>query len=343
MPEISIIVPVYNVEKYLKRCIDSILSQTFTDFELILVDDGSPDGCPAICDEYAQQDSRIRVIHKENGGLSDARNAGLEVAIGKFIGFVDSDDFIHPQMYALLYDAAIMYNAGIVQCEFNRFYEDREIAPFHEETLRTVRIMGQEEYLDNFYPENCYAITSTVCNKLYKCHIFQNIRFPFGQYYEDGFVLLETLNCCSTECEKVILLQNQLYWYMQREGSIMYSAYSSKWFQGTNNNKNNLSFFRKKNNRQMVCYALDDYLTRFCKDKLCVEMLHRELKTDFRETQRAFLKEIVPILQVPIICKMKKLMMLLLFISPKSAYSVCKKYFPECLFPFMRQKDFIES
>lgn len=99
MPTISIIVPVYNVEAYLCRCIDSILAQTFTDFELILVDDGSPDNCSSICDEYAKKDSRIVVVHKENGGLSDARNTGLDIAKGEYIGFVDSDDFIHPQTY----------------------------------------------------------------------------------------------------------------------------------------------------------------------------------------------------------------------------------------------------
>lgn len=99
MPTLSIIVPVYKVEPYLHRCVDSILAQTFTDFELILVDDGSPDNCGAICDEYAAKDSRILVIHKENGGLSDARNAGLDIAKGEYIGFVDSDDYISPQMY----------------------------------------------------------------------------------------------------------------------------------------------------------------------------------------------------------------------------------------------------
>ncbi|MCB8516908.1 glycosyltransferase, partial [Enterococcus durans] len=101
MCEISIIVPIYNVEQYLRKCVDSILAQTFTDFEVILVDDGSPDNSGAICDEYAKLDSRVRVIHKENGGLSDARNAGIEIAKGKYLGFVDSDDFIDKDMYEI--------------------------------------------------------------------------------------------------------------------------------------------------------------------------------------------------------------------------------------------------
>ena len=103
MPTISVIVPVYKAEAYLHRCVESIRNQTFYDLEIILVDDGSPDNCGAICDEYAKIDSRIKVIHKENGGASTARNWGLEIATGEYIGFVDSDDYIHPQMYQLLY------------------------------------------------------------------------------------------------------------------------------------------------------------------------------------------------------------------------------------------------
>ena len=114
-PVISIIVPVYKVEKQLNKCIESILNQTFKDYELILVDDGSPDNCGHICDEYEKKDSRIKVIHKKNGGLSDARNAGLDIALGKYIGFVDSDDIIHPQMYEKLYNCINKSNLDIVQ------------------------------------------------------------------------------------------------------------------------------------------------------------------------------------------------------------------------------------
>ena len=116
MPKISIIVPVYNVEEYIHRCIDSILAQTFTDFELILVNDGSHDQCGKICDEYAENDSRIKVIHKKNGGLSDARNAGLEIAQGEYIGFVDSDDYIEHDMYEKLIEACKEYNSKLAMC-----------------------------------------------------------------------------------------------------------------------------------------------------------------------------------------------------------------------------------
>lgn len=109
MPEISIIVPIYKTEKYLNRCVNSLINQTFKNFELILVDDGSPDACPVLCDKWGKRDTRIKVIHKKNGGLSSARNAGLNIAQGKYIGFVDSDDWIEPDMYELLYNAAEKY------------------------------------------------------------------------------------------------------------------------------------------------------------------------------------------------------------------------------------------
>ena len=117
-PLLSIIVPVYKVENYLPKCIDSILAQTFTDFELILVDDGSPDNCPALCDAAAEKDARVRVIHQKNGGLSAARNAGLDAARGAWIGFVDSDDYIAPEMYEVLYQAVQSTGADLALCDY---------------------------------------------------------------------------------------------------------------------------------------------------------------------------------------------------------------------------------
>ena len=126
MPKISIIVPVYNVEKYLEKCVRSILAQTFTDFELILVDDGSPDSSGAMCDQFAEQDQRVKVIHKENGGLSDARNAGIEIATGEYLGFVDSDDYIADDMYELLYTNIVKEDADLSICGIYDVYEGKE-------------------------------------------------------------------------------------------------------------------------------------------------------------------------------------------------------------------------
>ena len=131
MPKISIIVPVYNVEKYLEKCVRSILAQTFTDFELILVDDGSPDSSGAMCDQFAEQDQRVKVIHKENGGLSDARNAGIEIATGEYLGFVDSDDYIADDMYELLYTNIVKEDADLSICGIYDVYEGKELSLIH--------------------------------------------------------------------------------------------------------------------------------------------------------------------------------------------------------------------
>ena len=133
----SVIVPIYNVEKYLSRCIDSVLSQTFADFELILVDDGSPDNCPEICDKYAQKDHRIKVVHKENAGLGMARNLGVEVATGDFICFIDSDDFIEEECLNAMYSAAEENKVDLVICDYYKYFENGQkdhiaIIPFFE-------------------------------------------------------------------------------------------------------------------------------------------------------------------------------------------------------------------
>ena len=141
---ISVIVPVYKVEKYLKRCVDSILAQTYPCLEVILVDDGSPDGCPAICDEYAREDRRVRVIHKENGGLSDARNAGIDAAKGKFLGFVDSDDYVHPRFYELLLQALKEEGADIAGCDVKKVCETEKIKETEKQPVQRAVYSGRE-------------------------------------------------------------------------------------------------------------------------------------------------------------------------------------------------------
>lgn len=331
--KLSIIVPVYNVEPYIRRCVDSILAQTFTEFEMILVDDGSPDNCPAICDEYARKDSRVKVIHKENGGLSDARNAGLDIAQGEYIGFVDSDDFIHPQMYEILIHYGEKTYADIVQCQFNYFSDNEMICKesVDDSQLKTIELSGSEVIAD--FNNKKYIVNSTVCNKMYRSTIFHSIRFPKGYYYEDSYIQLETLE----RSNRITIVEYALYYYFQRTGSIMHSDYSSKWFQGTyNNNNNNLAYFRRKGMGKQVHYALDELVTRFTKDKLAVYIFYPELKKEFRHLNRQFTSELPNVMGNPEICKMKKVMLLCSYISPKLAYRICKKLFPECLYEFMR-------
>lgn len=211
-PIISIIVPVYKVEAYLEKCINSILNQTFSEFELILVDDGSPDKCPQICEEYAKKDFRIKVIHKENGGLSDARNAGIEIAKGKYMGFVDSDDYIAPDMYDSLYRLITENGCDIAVCGAVNVGENDEAV--YEDS--------DEAYVlnkaDALYEMICNRLfTVNTWNKLYRSELFQNIRFPKGMLYED----LATTYKLISESDKVVYSPMKKYAYLQRQGSIM--------------------------------------------------------------------------------------------------------------------------
>ena len=221
MCEISIIVPVYKVEKYLKKCVDSILAQTFSDFELILVDDGSPDNSGRICDDYAKKDARVRVVHKQNGGLSSARNAGIEVAKGKYLGFVDSDDYIAEDMYELLYKAIIKEEADLSICGIYDVYEGKD--PIIKPTIK--KTVTAEEALLLILQGNIISVHAV--NKLYKRELFSTIRYPEGKYHEDSFIIVDLLN----QCHKVAIDSEQKYYYYHRLGSINTESFSEKQFE----------------------------------------------------------------------------------------------------------------
>ena len=212
-PLVSIIVPIYKVEPYLRRCLDSIVNQTYTNLEIILVDDGSPDGCPQICDEYAAKDNRIVVIHKENGGLSDARNAGLDICKGEYISFVDSDDWVDEKYIEILLDLAIKENADIAVGK-------------HEKTTNNIasQTVLQSEYsslnsiqaIENLFGKN--SLTFTVSwGKIYKRNLWKSLRFPKGKLYEDAYLshILYDLS------KKICFSNNVIYYYFQRPNSIM--------------------------------------------------------------------------------------------------------------------------
>ena len=205
-PNLSIIVPIYNVEKQLDVCINSILNQTFSNFELILVDDGSPDNCGKICDEYKKKDNRITVIHKKNGGLSDARNAGLDIAKGKYIGFVDSDDIIHPRMYEILFQCINKSDSDIAQCKF-KIHLDKYNQTFEEYDNKTAII----DMIDN------NKINVNSWNKLYKCELFETLRFPKGKIHEDEFLTYKLLY----NSKNIAYIDEELYYYYQNDNGIM--------------------------------------------------------------------------------------------------------------------------
>ena len=169
-PKISVIVPVYKVEKYLDRCVESIVNQTYKNLEIILVDDGSPDNCPAICDAWANKDERIKVIHKENGGVSSARNRGIDAATGDYIGFVDSDDWIEPDMYELLADNAKKYDADISRCGYFVDWPD------HIAQVGNGGILLYEDIERRCEMLRSYHLVSALWNKIYRRELFEEER-----------------------------------------------------------------------------------------------------------------------------------------------------------------------
>lgn len=209
-PKVSIVVPIYDVEAYLQRCIDSILGQTIVDFELILVDDGSPDGCGAICDDYLSKDARISVIHQENGGLSSARNAGIDIARGNYLIFVDSDDWIEPEYLEVMLRDAESYQVSMVICDFiSRANGDTGAAPPHDDVIEQIdRLTAIARMLAGEW--------ISAWAKLYRRELFQNIRFPLGRINEDYAILIYLIE----RCDVVVYHHRPLYNYLKRANSI---------------------------------------------------------------------------------------------------------------------------
>lgn len=215
---ISVIIPVYKVEDYLEQCIKSVVKQTYRTLEIILVDDGSPDRCGAICDEWEKKDKRIKVIHKKNGGLSDARNYGLDTAQGTYVVFIDSDDLVAPTMIERLFVASQKYEADIVECNYSCF---TDVLPEKENReSETSAVYTAEKALSLLLNESVFKYT--VWNKLYRRAIFDTLRFEVGKLHEDVFFTYQAFGIC----KRIIKIDDCLYYYRQRSGSIMGSDFS---------------------------------------------------------------------------------------------------------------------
>ncbi len=220
MDLISVIIPVYKVESYLDRCVQSVLDQTYKNLEIILVDDGSPDNCLAMCDAWAEKDERIKVIHKENGGLSDARNAGMAAATGEYIAFIDSDDWIAPEMLQRLYEAMQRDNSDIAACTVQMVWEDN--TPSQLLTVQMNGVLDRQEAQKALLEESLFK--QPVWYKLYRREIIMSIPFEVGKYHEDvywSYQAIGNANCVS-------LIDYIGYSYFQRPGSIMGESYSLK-------------------------------------------------------------------------------------------------------------------
>lgn len=243
-PLISVIVPVYKVEPYLSRCINSILSQTFTDFELILVDDGSPDNCGKMCDDYAKKDSRIFVMHQENKGVSAARNNAIEWTLknsnSQWITFIDSDDWIHPRYLELLYSAADNLGLDISACQ----YEDAsDISHFSEIDSFAPQKISSE----NFYIKNPITAIVPWC-KLYRKTYFENIRYPIGIRYEDEFTTYKVL----FKTPRIAYIDEKLYFYYTNPCGFMNSNWSPKRLDAIKAYEEQITYFRKSGHKDAL-------------------------------------------------------------------------------------------
>lgn len=219
MELVSIIVPIYNVEAFLDRCVSSLVNQAYRDLEIILVDDGSPDNCGVMCDEWAKKDDRIQVIHKPNGGLSDARNAGLSIATGSLIAFVDSDDWVSPLFIEQLYQAIRIGNYDIVECSIVR--TEGEEPKFGATSVKTVAYTASAA-LEQLIRDDVFH--QYVWNKLYRREVVEEIFFEKGKTNEDEFWTYQVFG----RATKVGRLNSTLYYYYQRPDSIMGAQYSIK-------------------------------------------------------------------------------------------------------------------
>ena len=254
LPLISIIVPVYNVEKYLAKCIDSIICQTYKNIEILLVDDGATDNSGSICDEYAKKDERIRVIHKQNGGLSDARNRGIIESRGELLGFIDSDDYIDVDMYEVLYNTMKVHDADMSMCGVYELYEGQKVTQVEKaedfctdaETAMKIVIDGQINY--------AYAV-----NKLYKRELFDEIRYPVGKIIEDAFVILFLLE----KTKRVAFTNLRKYYYFHRENSITSRTFSKKHYDCIEAHENNYKFICEKHPALEKTARMRLYWSRF--------------------------------------------------------------------------------
>jgi len=324
--KLSIIVPVYKVELYLRRCIDSILEQTFTDFELILVDDGSPDNCPTICDEYAKIDSRIIVIHKENEGLSAARNAGLDIAKGEYIGFVDSDDFVHSTMYETLYQTATDYEVDIVQCEFMRVYEnDTEIISELSGTHH-ISLYDSSELLHDFFPNHVWRLLGYVWRRIYKRGLFDSIRFPVGRYFEDTSITLSLLEASTS----IALIDIPLYYYYIRQNSITQGLLNEKKICDHLEEHLLITGYFKNRSTEQYNHALDTLFRIYSLYKF-TNYKEKAQRIRYFRIDKLMRKRYLEFLLNKSICRMKKCAYIILQINVGLAYKLFIKYFPECI------------
>lgn len=285
LPLISVIVPVYRVERYLDKCVSSILSQTYEDLEVILVDDGSPDGSGAICDRWAEKDSRVRVIHQANAGGGAARNAGLDIARGDLIAFVDSDDYIAPDMYAYLY-TLLQQGADIAECGHVETERDDVLFPEEE---GTVRWYSAEEAMACHIQDT--AFRQLIWDKLYRRNMVEGVRFPVGTKIDDEYFTYQLL----ARADRLVCSEKQCYAYRQQPGSIMHQKDPRKKLEGLRAKQERLAFLQKNMPRLADQAKAELMLSCIYAMQTCLRDLTGEDRKAAAEEIRALIRQLQPL------------------------------------------------
>lgn len=316
MVKLSIIVPIYNVERYLERCIISILNQTYINFELILVNDGSTDNSKDICEKYLSIDNRIKLINKKNGGLSSARNTGIELAIGEYIAFVDPDDYINKYMYEVLITTLKKDKSDMVICGYNKVDQNeanfQEINNYIDVNNVLASKISKVEALDKLLIEGEKFVLAW--NKIYKRKLFNELRYKNGKIYEDEFLAHRVLY----KCNKVSVINEKLYFYIQRDGSIINSKFTTKRFDKVYALKERIDFLKEKNLLELKEKAEKSFVDYFIWNYFVAYQRLENVNSDLIKLKNEFNKVFFEILKNTKISWKEKLTLSLLYISPKA-------------------------
>lgn len=294
-PLVSVVVPIYNVEEYVDRCVHSILSQTYTNLEILLIDDGSTDNSGRICDSFAAVDPRIRVIHQENAGLSGARNSGIEAAHGEYIVFIDSDDFVSMQFIRALVETACETDSDIVQCYVRSFMhgEDTSDLAFTgtglPKNVNIVCLTGREMCMSLL--DGTYEACGVVWNKLYKMSMLEKLRFPVNKIHEDDFLVYRLY----WNAARAAIYEAELYFYQyKRPDSIMNKKYSVKRLDGIQARKEQYEFFEKAGDQELSEKAKAEYIRGTTRQ---IRELKKSDITNKKEIAAGLRKDLAPLLK----------------------------------------------
>lgn len=290
MPKISVITPVYKVEQYLDRCVESVLAQTFMDFELILVDDGSPDNCPEMCDDWAKRDARIRVIHQENQGQASARNNALDIVEGEYLAFVDSDDYVHPKYLQTLLDNAERCGAQISICSYKRTQHSNDFSEY----TNTKSVYRGAEYVRKGLLGEISCGVWLLWDKLFQKECWENVRLPVGRINEDNATVYKILY----ECETVVATDSVLYYYFENQNSTVLQSFKKKHLDWLLVPEEMIEYFTQKGDEALIAKsnkmylsALEDMLKKVCtylNDKDIEKELYQKLKKQYKSEKQKY-------------------------------------------------------